>query len=207
VTSIRRLAVAALLTGAVLALTACDPRQAGAAAVVGKTRVTETQVNHDATQVIDLLTKSGAALPSTADLLRAQVEYRVDDVLVQVAAARNGITVTQGQIESLINQSGGRAALSAQLLQEQGVWLPPSRLNALAESFLIQQALGHQLAPTGDAAAQSTAVSTYISKLAKDLGVAISPRYGAWNPSTLRVGAAPNDLSRPATAASPTATG
>ena len=111
----RLLALVPVAALCVLALTACDPRQAGSAAVVDRTRITESQVDADAKSVIAQLEKDGGQVPSTDELLKAQVEFRVDARLVEIAAQRQGIQITQGQIDDLIASSGGRAALEKQL--------------------------------------------------------------------------------------------
>ncbi len=209
----RALALAPVLVLGVLALTACDPRQAGSAAVVGKTRVTETQVNADAQSVIAQLDKDGGQVPSTDELLKAQVEFRIDARLVEIAAQREGIVITQGQIDDLIATSGGRAALEKQLAAQQDLWLPPGQLDALAREFLTQQRLGPHLAPGKTADEQTQAVNDYITRLADEVGVALSPRYGTFDPKTLQIGALPDDLSIPAgstgapASASPSPTG
>jgi peptidyl-prolyl cis-trans isomerase SurA len=209
----RLLALAPAAALAVLALTACDPLQAGSAAVVSKTRVTESQVDADAKSVIAQLTKDGAQVPSTDQLLKAQVQFRVDARLVEIAAQRQGIVITQGQIDDLIATSGGRAALEKQLAAQQSLWLPPGQLDALAREFLTQQRLGPRLAPGKTTDEQTQAVNDYITNLASEVGVAVSPRYGSFDPKTLQVGAPLDDLSVPAggstvaPSASPTPTG
>lgn len=186
----------------VLALTACDPRQAGSAAVISKTRVTESQVDADAKAVIAQLEKDGAQVPSTDQLLKAQVEFRVDARLVEIAAQRQGIRITQGQVDELIATSGGRAALEKQLAAQQNLWLPPGQLDALAREFLAQQQLGPRLAPGKTTDEQTQAVNDYITGLAQEVGVAVSPRYGTFDPKTLQIGSQPDDLSVPAGGAS-----
>jgi hypothetical protein len=202
VTVTRRLLVAAplgaVLVGAVLLLSACDPRETGSAAVVGGSRITESQLDGNAAAVSDLLHRTGADVPATDLLLQAQLQTLIDDKLVTEAARREGITVTQGQVDDLIDKAGGRDQLSQQLLTQQNLWLLPQDLDALAYSYLVQQNLGQRLAPGQSSTAQGQAVGEYMSNLSKEVGVSVSPRYGAWDPSALRIGAAPDDLSQPA---------
>ena len=203
VTAARRLtALSAVLVVAVLGLSACDPKEAGSAAVVGGTRITETQLDANARDVTDRLHAAGADVPSTDQLLRAQLEVLVDTTLVEEAARREGITVTQGEVDELIQQAGGRSTVEKQLLTQQNLWLAPDHVDALARSVLIQRALGERLAPTGDSTAQSDAVTKYMGQLSDELGVDISPRYGVWDSSQLHIGTPPNDLSSPASATS-----
>ena len=196
----RGLALVPLAAVAVLVLSACDPKEAGAAAIVGPTRITESQVNNDAQSVVSALTQMKAQVPSTDTLLRAQVEFLVDAELVDQAAATKGITITQGQVDALIEQSGGRETLTQQFVGQQDLWLPPGQLDTLAREFLTQQALGINLAPGKTSDEQGQAATTYVTDLAKKVGVTVSPRYGVWDPGTLRIAGVANDLSVPATA-------
>ena len=192
------LGVVPVAAAAILALTGCDALQAGSAAVVGSTRITENQVDKDASTVVSTLRKTGGQVPDTAALLRAQVVFRVDAQLVSIAAGRQGITISQGEIDALIVQSGGRTQLEKQLVAQDSLWLPPPQLDALAREFLAQQQLQQLLAPGQSANAQSAALETYVAKVADEVGVAVSPRYGSWDVKTLSVTAGANDLSVPA---------
>jgi hypothetical protein len=194
----RSVAAAALLALAVVGLSACDPREAGSAAVVGGYRVTETSVNHDAEAVLKAFDKAGTPPPANDTLLRTLIDRAVDDQLVAVAAKREGITVTQGQIDTLIDDNGGRVKLSAAFATRDGLWLPPGQIDDLARSSLAQVGLGNKLAPGGTATAIDAAVTAYKAKLAKELGVSISPRYGSWDPKTLQITGNLDDLSVPA---------
>lgn len=192
------MALVPLVAVAAVLLSACDPDEAGAAAVVGDTRISESVVNQDAQEVVAALSKTGAQVPSTDELLRAQVDFRVDAALVDIAAAQKGITITQGQVDQLIESSGGRETLTTQFLSQQDLWLPPSQLDALAREFLTQQALGINLAPGKTTDEQGAAATAYVTQVAKDADVSVSPRYGTFDVSTLQIGALPNDLSVPA---------
>jgi SurA N-terminal domain len=191
----RTLVLAAMLVGA---LAACDPRQTGSAAVVGGYRITETAVNSYAENVIDELQKAGAAQPDANTLYRTLISQLIEFRLIDVASEREGIHITQGQIDQLIAQSGGREQVTQQLLEQQNLWLPPELLDELARTVLAQQAIAMKLDPTGTTTSQSTALDAYRLDLAKELGVQVSPRYGAWDASNLTLINGPNDLSTPA---------
>jgi hypothetical protein len=191
------LALVPLVAVGVLVLSACDAKETGAAAVVGSTRIGETQVNDDAQAVVAELTKMHQQVPATDALLRAQVEFRVDAQLVDIAAARKGISISQGQVDQLIETSGGRDALIQQFVVQDGLWLPPDQIDALAREYLTQQALGINLAPGKTADEQGAAATAYVTDLAKKVRIDVSPRYGVFDASTLRVGAVANDLSVP----------
>jgi len=197
----RRLAtgsVAVVMTVGMLTLSACDPRQTGSAAVVGGYRITESQIDNYAQTVQQDLQQAGAQQPDTNTLLRSLVSQLVNYRIIEVAAEREGIHVTQGQIDQLIASSGGRAQVTKQLLETQGLWLPPQLLDELARVVTTQAALAAKLDPTGTSQTQATALNAYRLKLAKELGVQVSPRYGAWDTSNLTMIGGPNDLSVPA---------
>ncbi len=195
----RGLALVPLAAVAVLILSACDAKEAGAAAVVGSSRISESQVNANAQAVVDELTRTKAAVPSTDTLLKAQVEFLVDAELVQQAAAKKGISISQGQVDALIERSGGRKTLEQQFVGQQDLWLPPGQLDTLAREFLTQQALGINLAPGKTSDEQGQAATAYVTEVAKQVGVNVSPRYGVWDSSTLQISGVANDLSVPST--------
>lgn len=206
----RAAAVGTLLAAVVIGVSACNARETGSAALVGTFRVTETSVNHDATAVLHAFKEQGAPAPATATLLQTLIDRAVDNELVAQAAKREGITITQGQIDTLIDQNGGRAKLNPDFATRDGLWLPPGQIDELARASLIQVALGNKLVPGGDATAIGNAVTSYKAKLAQQLGVSVSPRYGAWDPKTLQISGQVDDLSTPAVGqplATPTALG
>jgi hypothetical protein len=194
----RRAAGLALLACAVVGLSACNPKEAGSAAVVGGVRVTEGGVNHDASLVLGVYKLQGTPPPATNTLLRTLVDRDVDNVIVAAAAVREHIVVTQGEIDKLIDDNGGRVKLSADFATRDGLWLPPGQIDELARSSLIQLALGARLAPGGAAAAVDSAVTQYKIKLAAEMGVAVSPRYGQWSHLQLQITGNLDDLSQPA---------
>ena len=194
----RSLVLAAVLAVPVLGLSACDPREAGSAAVVDGTRITEAQINGQAQSVLDVFRSTSAPLPVTTDLLTSLVNRNVVDLVVAEAAVREGITVSQGQIDTLIDANGGRAKLAHDAAVQANVWVPPTAIDTLARTYLIQQALATKLDPGGDATAQSNAVGTFLVKVADEMSIAVSPRYGTWDAAKLSVTAGSDDLARPA---------
>ncbi len=196
----RAAAVVMAATGAlalVATLSACDPKEAGSAAVVGGARITETQINHEAASVLAAFAKAGTQAPSSATLLRTLVDRAIDSEVVEAAAKQEKLTITQGEIDKLIADNGGRAKLTDDFATRDGLWLPPGQIDDLARSSLIQLALGNKLAPGGDATAVDAAVTKYKTKLARELGVTVSPRYGTWSPTSLEISGSADDLSVP----------
>ncbi len=198
-TSVRRpriaLAAAVMATAALL-LTACGGQEAGSAATMGDTRITEQALT---TEVEAVLTAKGqpitAADPGlTSDMLGRMITIDLLDTL----AERNSIVITQGMLdEQLANydaQAGDRAAVE-KLFIEQGV--APSQIESIVRLNAQAQQLGITLAPQGSAEQQGQAVVEAAVALSNELNTTVSPRYGTWNPATLKVGPVPNDLSTP----------
>lgn len=199
--ALRRTAVLVALVALTGVLSGCDPAQAGAAALVGGYKITDQQVQTDATDVLDAIGAAGGVAPSGDALLRATVQRRVTSRLVSVAAEREGVTVTQGEIDQLIEGSGGRETVAQGLAQAEGQWVPPSQVDDAARTYLLMQKLGVELAPNGTEQDQTLALQQYLVALSEELGVDVSPRYGAWDDSSFQVTGPLDDLSTPAPAA------
>ncbi len=203
--SVRPIAGIAGVAAAVLLLSACGSSfQPGAAYVVGGRQVGDDVV---ATSSEEVLAALDGQLPqgATPDALNRQiVSALVQEDVIGEAAARAGVTVTQGQIDTLINdaatKSGGKAALEKSLAGQYAI--APSQLQAFARANLQYQGIAAKLG-NGDPQAGSAAASTYIGKLSDELGVKVSPRFGSWQGDKLTVTVL-NDLSAPLATAVPT---
>lgn len=204
--AVRRRAVA-VLVGAALAtagLAACTPRP-GAAAYVGSDRLTSTQVQSQTAEVIAAATAAGQTGLDPAEVNRRQIDRFVTDRLVAVEAERRGITVTDAEVEALIEQAAGSTnatTFANQLAASQLV--PPSALDDFARTVALNQKLSAAIAPNAGQTAQAAAVVAVLSKLSTQLGTGVSPRYGAWDATDLTVALPPDDLSTPAPSATTT---
>jgi hypothetical protein len=129
----------------------------------------------------------------------SNVDRLTRGLLLAAAAQREGIVVTQGQVEDIIAQTvdaqfgGDRAAFDLALAEQQSV--PPSQVESFARDFLTQQALGEKLVPGGDTAAISAALVTYLGDLGTELNAEVAPRFGTWEAEKVTLGPVPNDLS------------
>ena len=194
---LRRTAVAAATVAVATTLSACNPKEAGSAAVVGGYRITETRVQTDAKEVVAGVERLGGQPPASGPLLSALVSRMVAERLVFDAAVKESISVSQGDIDALIAKSGGRQTLEDKFLQNAGSWAPPSALDDQARVFLIENALAQKLSPS-DTTAQAAAVTKYLTDVAAEVGVEIAARYGTWDPTKISLGPVPDDLSVPA---------
>ena len=184
-----------------LTLTACDPAKAGAAAVVGSNRISERTVSDTAQAVYKV---QGTEQIPQAELNREIVRRMVTAQLVEELAKREDVTVTQGEVDDLIQQAiqgSTRQALTDQLAQQAGV--APAEVNAYARNFLLRQKLDEKFG-NGNADQGHAAVTAKLGALSKEVGTEVSPRYGTWDAGSASVKPPTDDLSKPA---SPSPTG
>ncbi|MFG1809168.1 SurA N-terminal domain-containing protein [Streptomyces sp. NPDC049040] len=189
------IAAAALLLASP-ALTACGsgPAQPGAAAVVGDQKITVSTLQSKVNEV----RAAQAASPQAAQMVSAggklstqTLSMLVQNTVIERAAADAGVTVSDGEVQqqydAALQQFGGsKEALDATLLQQYDI-VPAGaegffRTNALVGKLIVS--LGFQPGSDGG----QTAVVSAISKTARDLGVKINPRYGAWDSKKAIIG-------------------
>jgi len=191
-----RLILVAAAAAAAILLSACGNQQAGAAATLGDTRISESTLS---SEVQAVLVAKGQPATSVDEALPPEILSRLITIeLVDELAAREGIAVTQGQIdEQLANyegQAGDRAAVE-KLFIEQGV--APSQIESIVKLNIQAQELGIAIAPNGSAEEQGQAVVDAVIALSEELDTTVSPRFGTWDAATISVGPAPDDLSVP----------
>jgi hypothetical protein len=184
-------------------LSACGTSMAGNAAVVGTTAVSEAQVNDIFTELRDQLATDPAqkGQPLDEGYTVVTITNRLTrSILLAEAARRQGVVVTQTQVDTLVNDalktqfSGNRAALDSALARGQNA-VPASEIDALVRDVLLASALGKSLVPNGTTDQQNAAARAAVQKVAAEWGVEISPRYGSWDPKTNSIVVAPDDLS------------
>ena len=190
-----RYAAAALAVAALLS--ACGT-QAGSAAVVGDQTISDSQVaDYTAEVQTQLAGIKGATYDESTATQQAVSLFTRDAVLTQVAAREN-ITVTQGDIDTFLagvvkdGYAGNRQAFVDDVASKNSI--PESAIPAAAHSQLVYNAIATRVAPNvTDAAARSTAIAAYLTPIEQQIGVDVSPRFGTWN--VLALGPAPQDLS------------
>ncbi len=189
----RRVIVAGLACVA-LALSACGAQQAGSAATLGDSRITEQQLTGE---VQAILTSQGAPVDSANSEVTSMALGRMIIIdLVQTLADREGVVISQGMIDQeragYVAEYGDVAAMEAYFIS-QGV--PPSQIEPVIRLNLQAVEIGAKLAPEGTAEEQGQAVYDAVGALSAELEVTVSPRFGTWDPATLGVGPTPDDLS------------
>jgi hypothetical protein len=185
--------IAAVLLGGMLVLSGCSGQQAGSAALIGDSRITEQQLT---TTVQEVLSAQGQPVDTAAAPLTSQTLGRMIVIdLVDRLALSNDVVVTQGRIDeqlaTYITQAGDKAAMEQTFVQ-QGV--APSQIEPVIRLNIQAQDLGIKLAPQGTAEEQGKAVFDAVTALSDELDVTTSPRFGTWDAKTLQVGPTPADL-------------
>jgi hypothetical protein len=197
----RRLAAVALVTAALLS--ACGS-QAGSASVVGDHAISDAQVSDYTSELESQLSTIKGATFDEAKATQVGVSVLTRDALLTEVARRDGITVTQGDVDSFISEvikggsNGDRKAFVEGLARDSAI--PESAIPAAARSQLIITAILARTAPGAtDDAARNKALTDYLTPRVKAIGVEVSPRFGSWD--VLSLGPVSNDLSTPLTSA------
>ena len=192
-------------TAATLLVSACGATpSAGAAATVGD----RTIANDVLASQVDAVqqAKLGVSGQPDAALVADVLQRLVITDLVDVGAAKEGVVVTQGQVDQALSaaeqQLGGRGSLLKAFLDSN---VPEGAIEDQIRLSVQVDELGKKLAPNGAAQDQQQAVFTYIVQLGKELGTQVSPRYGTWVDDQLQVGPTPTDLSLPQASPDPLA--
>ncbi len=199
-TSARRLtlAAAALAAAAAVLLTGCANQEAGSAATFSDGRIAESDLNSAVAAVLEA--KGQATTTADLNLVQQTLGRMITQRLVSELAEQEGVEITQGMLDEMrVNyegQVGSPEALEQAFLQEN---VAPSQLEAVLRLQLQAQELGYVFNPRGSAEEQGLAVFEAVTALSEELETTVSPRFGTWDPTTLSLGAVPNDLAAPPT--------
>ncbi|MCB5166263.1 SurA N-terminal domain-containing protein [Streptomyces bambusae] len=182
------LSVSAALLAAAPLLAACSgDARPGTAAVVGGERITISALQAEMRDVRDAQNRSPDAaqlIADTSGLEKYKLNSMIQSRVLDRTAENAGITITTKDLEDArkerIQQSGGTAQFEALALQKGG--LAPGQIDRAIRDQLILAKLTQKYGE-GKIAGPAAAA-------AKELGVKVNPRYGAWDPAQLTVGAA-----------------
>ncbi len=175
-----------------LAATGCDPAEAGSAAVVGDSRITERYVNDTAAESLATLGDAADQVDGAA-MNRQIVQTAIANRLIFRLAEQEGVTVSQSDVDELLESAGaneGREQLELELAQ---TGVPPSQIDGLAKQIAMQRALLDSF--SDDEAEAQDLYGEAAAELAEEVGVTVSPRYGEWDQDNLRI----IDLTEPLT--------
>jgi len=193
----RRRIVPGLLLAVGLFTAACGgPIAAQSAVILGDEQVSASQLD---AYVTDLYRATDRPVDEQdAQVVRDTLERLILQNLVDQAAARLNVTLTQTEIDArtqeYIAELGGREAMQ-QAFAASGI-APIGTEAAIRLSLLIPK-IGAALAPDGTQEQQQQALVAYMDTLQNEIGVDVNPRYGTWVSAEFRLGPPPDDLSVP----------
>lgn len=176
---VKKIVVIGLL---LFSLTGCG--QSGIAAQIGKTKITQSQVQNSIDEILSERSKidtAGLNLLTGEELNRNVLRFNlVSEVFLQVGKEQ-GFNVNQGQIDemksNLISQIDGEANLANALINAN---LAPSDFEKYAQTLVISDALTKAVAKSqvGD---PKEIVQQLIQDYITNAGIKINPRYGTWD--------------------------
>ena len=199
-----RFVVASAMSIVVLAGCSSKPQLAGAAAVVGDTRIAQSVIAAQANEVLAEVKTSPAAAnaqaPTAAQLGGMIVDRLVFSELLHQAGEKDArLAVTAKQVQAFRDEvyaQYGEQAIADQLLFQRGI--SKANVEGFIEDVLIEQTIMRAVAPNANQDAQSQALGAFLTQEAEALGVQVSPRYGVWDVASSRSIPGDNTLSFPA---------
>jgi len=167
------------LAALALAVAACSPQHPGAAATVGNTRIPVTALNTVVAVTVQTPDATTGQLPDRTTAVQSSLTQIIRDDLIADAAKTKGVTVTEAEIQSLLQQERQTNGSDQATAKANGI--PFAGLHAAVYQALLLNKLITALAPgQQDQTAQSAALTAYLGKIATKEGVSVNPRYGAW---------------------------
>lgn len=189
--AIRLVAVVAVVAG--LFVSGCGQTKAGAAALVGDQRISIDELSHSVAATARAAEQQQLRITDRASLVRGVLSREIIAVILEEAASQQGITVTRGDVDAQMSALGGREQVEKHALRRA---VPPGEVRDYVRHQIMQQQLAKEMGG-GSPQQQQTALVDYLRKVAGDLGVTVSPRYGQFDQQRLGVTAEQSDLSTP----------
>ncbi len=183
----------------VAGVAACGPQLAGSAAIVGEQRLTEAQLGGKTDQISQLV-----GIPASAAINQLALQRWIQSELAVQLGEKEGITVSDGEVDNFIATEANNAGSLAQLiaiLNENGY--VEEEIRELARVTLVLGKVGEKIAPEANEMERNLAVAIELESLAAEEGVQVNPRFGTWIQATLQVSPPENTLSVPAPAENP----
>ena len=183
--------VATIVLG-VAVLTGCSdsPKLAGSAVVINGNVIPASSVADRVDKVRAQIQVTDPSLisevPSLIQINQRAVDHFIRAALFEEAVAREGINVTQRDVEAYRDEVFAQYAketIEAQLVSQNAV--PADDVEGFMREIMIQRILMEKLAPGADNQTQFLAMTDYLTTLSDELGVELNPRFGSWDPSNL----------------------
>jgi hypothetical protein len=168
-------------------VTACG--QLNTAATLGDITISQTSFQ---TTIVELLKEREGVdttqmqLESGASLNRSQLRFLIITTIFDDIAKELKLGITKTEItttrQNMISQSGGEAAFANNLVAAQ---IASSNFDRYVRAIIISDKLSAALKQSGIADADVSArISELVTAKAKELKIAVNPRYGTWDITT-----------------------
>lgn len=189
------------IASAALLIASCGVAdKAGAAAVVGGNVIAESTVTEQVNQArtdlentsLDLLQN----IPTMSLLSQMVIDRLVLEEILKYAVADLEISISDSDVANYrdtVFRNYGEAEVKAQLVSQNG--LAQKYVDNFMYDIMVQREIMDVLAPGMNEQIQAAALYKYLSGIAKDKEVEVSPRYGVWDPETMRTTLVDNFLS------------
>ncbi len=186
-----KLRILAMASAALLLAGCATTEKAGAAAVIGETKIPSSVVTNQVNEVrVDIENTSLELLqdlPTMTLLSQMVIDRLVLEEILKVAVADMNIEVTDaevGEYRDFVFRNYGEAEVKAQLASRNGV--AEKYVDAYMHDILVQRDIMDELAPGMPEEVQAAALYKYLSGIAEDLRVEVSPRYGTWDSEVMQ---------------------
>jgi hypothetical protein len=168
------------IAAAGVALTACSPSQAGAAAIVGKDRISAGELDKNVREYEAALAKANISvsqLQFPGSIPQVVLFQLANSAQRTKVAESKGITVTEAEIDQVITGAGGAAQYEQQMLQQA---VAPSKTREFTRAtLLITKLVAKYGGGTDQAAIQKGQVQAI--KDLQAVPITWNPRYGTIN--------------------------
>lgn len=186
-----KLRVLAIASAAVLLAGCATTDKAGAAAIIGETKipssVVTTQVNEVRVDIENTSLELLQDLPTMTLLSQMVIDRLVLEEILKAAVVDMGVKVTDAQVveyRDFVFRNYGEEEVKAQLATRNGV--AAKYVDTYMYDILLQREIMNKLAPGMPEEVQAAALYKYLSGIAKELNVEVSPRYGKWDPEAMQ---------------------
>jgi hypothetical protein len=181
----KKLISAVAVLSSLLILTACD---AGVAAQVGDTKITQSTVQSKVAEILTERRKfdtSQMQVNVGEELNRSELRFLLISMIFEKIADDNGIKISQAMKDArkaeVYGNIGGIDNLSQALV---GAQMPPSDFDIYIKTLLISDALIDKAKRAGvDEKNTGAAIQSLVKALTAKQGIKINPQYGTWDPS------------------------
>lgn len=169
----RRVLAALAVPAALIGLTGCDSDEVGAAAIVGDERITVSELQDHAREIVEL---PGSPDVDIAELQTELIMRDVQGAVLDEMAQEHDIEISEAQVDTFIDEQVVSQAPDGDVeaFAAQNRFTP----DGLREFVRTHQLLAQQLIAEFDN--DTDRFNEAFIATAEELGVEVNPRYGEW---------------------------